>query len=62
MKVYLNHPVETVEWDALQVELQKHEPLILFLRNKVMKREEALQTLIEQKEKYEVGEYTVVVW
>ncbi len=62
MEIYLNRDVEEVEWDSLQQSLARKEHTILFLRNRVIKREAPLQELIEGKERYEVGQYSVVVW
>lgn len=62
MEVYLNQRVEGLEWDTLQTALSQNGHVILLLRNKVIKREEPLQKLIADKERYEVGGYSVVVW
>lgn len=62
MKVYLNQNVEGLEWDDLQMELSQNKHVMLLLRNKVIKREEPLQELIANKERHEIGGYSVVVW
>lgn len=62
MEVYLKKDVTEVKWEDLQEDWMAKEHTILFLRNKVIEREEPLQKLIEGKERYEVGQYSVVVW
>lgn len=62
MEIYLNQDVKGLDWDDLQEALSQNEHVILFLRNKVVKREEPLQKLIVNKERHEIGGYSVVVW
>lgn len=61
MEVYLDKDIEELPEETYQQDLQGRRT-ILFLRNKVIDREETLNTFIEGKERYKIGGYSVVVW